>query len=84
MQLLLPSSSESYLPIPYHKEYIIYKTISLPLVSYGCKIRPLAFKEEQRLMGFENRVLRIIFGPKRQDVRGASLPNIFRIIDHGG
>jgi hypothetical protein len=72
VELLLPFSSESYLPISYLKENIIYTTIYLPLVLYGCKTRPLTLKEEQRLRVFENRALRTIFKPKRQDVRGVS------------
>jgi hypothetical protein len=43
----------------------IYKTIILPVVSYGCETWSLILREEHRLRGFENRVLRRIFGPKR-------------------
>jgi hypothetical protein len=48
----------------------IYKTIILPVVLYGCKTWPLTLKEEHRLKVFENRVLRRIFGPKRDEVTG--------------
>jgi hypothetical protein len=48
----------------------IYKTIILPVVLYGCKTWSLTFREEHRLKVFENRVLRRIFGPKRDDVTG--------------
>jgi hypothetical protein len=42
----------------------------LPLVLYGCKTWSLTFREEHRLRVFENRVLRRIFGPKRDEVMG--------------
>ena len=48
----------------------IYRTINLPLVLYGCETWSLILREECRLKVFENRVLRRIFGPKRDDVRG--------------
>jgi hypothetical protein len=46
----------------------IYKTIILPVVLYGCETWSLTLKEEHRLRVFENRVLRKIFGPKRDEV----------------
>jgi hypothetical protein len=48
----------------------IYKTIILPVVLYGCETWYLTLKEEHRLRVFENRVLRRIFGPKRDEVTG--------------
>jgi hypothetical protein len=42
----------------------------LPVVLYGCETWSLTIKEEHRLRVFENRVLRIIFGPKRDEVTG--------------
>jgi hypothetical protein len=48
----------------------IYKTIILPVVLYGCKTWSLALREEYGLRVFENRVLRRIFGPKRDEVTG--------------
>jgi hypothetical protein len=48
----------------------IYKTIILPVVLYGCETWSLTLREEHRLRVFENRVLRRIFGPKRDDVTG--------------
>jgi hypothetical protein len=48
----------------------IYKTIILPVVLYGCETWSLTLKEEHRLRVFENRVLRRIFGPKRDEVTG--------------
>jgi hypothetical protein len=46
----------------------IYKTIILPVVLYGCETWCLTLREEHRLRVFENRMLRRIFGPKRDDV----------------
>jgi hypothetical protein len=48
----------------------LYKPIILPVVLYGCETRSLTLREEHRLRVFENRVLRIIFGPKRDEVTG--------------
>jgi hypothetical protein len=48
----------------------IYKTIILPVVLYGCETFSLTLREEHRLRVFENRVLRRIFGPKRDKVTG--------------
>jgi hypothetical protein len=42
-----------------------YKTIILPVVLYGCETLSLTLREEHRL-----RVLRRIFGPKRDEVTG--------------
>jgi hypothetical protein len=48
----------------------IYKTIILPVVLYGRETWSLTLKEEHRLRVFENRVMRRIFGPKRDEVTG--------------
>jgi hypothetical protein len=40
----------------------------LPVVLYGCKSWSLTVREECRLRVFENKVLRSIFGPKRDEV----------------
>jgi hypothetical protein len=50
----------------------IYKTIILPVVLYGCESwsLTLTLREEQRLRVFENRVLRGIFGRKRDELTG--------------
>jgi hypothetical protein len=37
---------------------------------YGCETWSLTLREEHRLKVFENRVLRRIFGPKRDEVKG--------------
>jgi hypothetical protein len=38
------------------------------MVLYGCETWPLTLREEHRLRVFENKVLRRIFGPKRDEV----------------
>jgi hypothetical protein len=48
----------------------IYRTIILPVVLHGCESWSLTLREEYRLRVFENRVLRRIFGPKRDEVTG--------------
>jgi hypothetical protein len=48
----------------------IYSTIILPVVVYGCESWSLTLREECRLRMFESRVLRRIFGPKRDEVTG--------------
>ena len=48
----------------------IYGTIILPVVLYGCETWSLTLKEERKLGVFENMVLRRIFGPRRDKVRG--------------
>ena len=49
-----------------------YKTIRhiLPVVLYGCENWSLTFREEHRLRVFENKVLRKIFGAKRDEITG--------------
>ena len=72
---------------------MIYKTIILPVVLYGCETRSLTLREERRLRMFGNRVLRRVFGPKRDKVTGEwrklhneelndsySLPNIVGVV----
>ena len=71
----------------------IYRTVILPVVLYGCETWSFTLREERRLRVFENRVLRRIFGPKRDEVTGVwrklhneelndlyTSPNIFRVI----
>jgi hypothetical protein len=41
---------------------MVYRTIILPVVLYGCETWSLTLREEQRLRVFENRVLRGILG----------------------
>jgi hypothetical protein len=47
----------------------IYRII-LPVVLYGCETWSLTLRDERRLRVFENRVLRRVFGPKRDEVTG--------------
>jgi hypothetical protein len=47
-----------------------YRTLSLPVVLYGCEAWSLTLREEHKLMVFENKVLRGIFGLKRNEIRG--------------
>jgi hypothetical protein len=47
-----------------------YRAITLPVVLYGCVNWSLTLREERRLKLFENRVLRRIFVPKRNEVTG--------------
>ena len=71
----------------------IYRTIIVLVVLYGCETWSLTLREQCRLRVFENRVLRRIFGPKRDEVTGewrrlhdeelyavCSSPNIFRVM----
>jgi hypothetical protein len=71
----------------------IYRNIILPVVFYGCATWSLTLREERRMKVFENRVLRKVFGPKRDEVTGEwrrmhneklndlySLPNIVRVV----
>jgi hypothetical protein len=68
-------------------------TIILLVVLYGCETWFLTLREELRLRAFENRVLRRIFGPRRDEVTGGwrklhneelrnlySSPSIIRIV----
>ena len=48
----------------------IYRKIILPVVLYGCETWSLTLREDRRLRVFENRVLRRVFGPKRDEVTG--------------
>ena len=71
----------------------IQRTIILPVVLYGCETWTLTLREERRLREFENRVLRRVFGPKRDEVTGEwrklhneelsdlyYIPNIVRVV----
>jgi hypothetical protein len=48
----------------------LHKIPDLPVVLYGCETWSLTLREECRLCVFENRVLRRIFGSKRNEVTG--------------
>jgi hypothetical protein len=47
-----------------------YKITMLPVVLYWYETWSLTLREEHRLRVFENKVLRRIFGPKRDEVTG--------------
>jgi hypothetical protein len=79
--------------LPKNLNIKIYRTITFPVVLYGCETWSLTLREERRLRVFENRVLRAVFGPKRDEVTGEwrkrhneelndryYLPNIVRVI----
>jgi len=55
-----------------------YRTIILPLVLYECETWSLTFRKERRLRVLENRVLRRIFGPRRDEVTGGGENYIMR------
>jgi hypothetical protein len=68
-------------------------SICRPVVLYGCETWSLTLREKRRLRVFENRVLRRVFGPKRDEVTGEwrklhnkelnnlySLPSIVRVV----
>jgi len=46
----------------------IYRTTVVPVALYGYEIWSLTLREERRLRVSENRLLRRIFGPKRDEV----------------
>jgi hypothetical protein len=49
----------------------IYITLqSLSVIFYGCETWSLTLRKEHRSRVFENRVLRGIFGPKREEMVG--------------
>jgi hypothetical protein len=47
-----------------------YKTVILPFVLYECETWSLILRKEHKLNVLEKRVLRGIFGPKRDEVTG--------------
>ena len=56
----------------------IYRNINLPVVLCGCETWSLTATEEHRLRVYENRVLRRLFGPKREEVTGSGDNYIMR------
>jgi hypothetical protein len=69
--MLLSFSPKSFVfpPSCAHKnlKIKIYKTVIIPVVLYGCETWSLTLGEEHRLRVSKNRVLRRIFGPKREE-----------------
>jgi len=49
---------------------MIYRTIILAVILYGCETWSLTLREERKLRVFENIALRRIFGPRRDEVTG--------------
>jgi hypothetical protein len=45
----------------------IHRTITLPVL-YGCETWSLTLREKQRLMVFENRVVRKLLGPRKDEI----------------
>jgi hypothetical protein len=93
MLVIIPCRISSSSLLPKNIKIKIYRTIILPVVLYGCEGWSLTLRKECRLRVFENRVLRRIFGPKRDEVTGEwrrlhnrelyalySSPNIIRVI----
>jgi hypothetical protein len=75
------------------KNLKIFKIIILPVVLYGCETWSLILTKECRLSVYENRVLRGIFGLRRDEITGEwrklqneeltamySSPNIVQVI----
>ena len=93
---MLLSGTESFVfqfTIQKVKDQDTHRTIILSVVLYGCETWSLKLREERRLRVFENRVLRRVFGLKRDEVTGErrklhneelsdlySLPNILRVV----
>ena len=76
---------------------LLCQCLLLHVVLNGCETWSLTLREERRLRVFENRVLRRVFGPKRDEVTGEwrkfhneelrdfySLPNIVRVVKSRG
>jgi hypothetical protein len=55
-----------------NEEIKISRTIILPVVLYGFETWSLKVREEHRLRVLQNRVLRRMFGPKREEQTGSS------------
>ena len=55
----------------------IHRSVILPVVLYGCETWSLTLRELRRLRVFENRVLRRLFVPKRDEVTGGLEKNIY-------
>jgi hypothetical protein len=84
----------AYFKCQLFKKYLISKLIlNVSVILYGCETWSLTLREEHRLRVFDNRVLRILFGRKRDEVTGGwiklyneelhglySSPSIVRVI----
>jgi len=71
----------------------IFRAVILPVVLYGCESWALTLREARRLRMFENKVVRKIFGPKKDEVTAewrrlhkeefydlCSSPNVIRVL----
>jgi len=89
------SGMDIYRQIIRHKRKVLHivKSILKSRVLYGCETWSLKLREERRLRVSENRVLRRVFEPKRDEVTGECrklhnedlrdlyfLPNIVRVV----
>ena len=70
--MLLLSPNTLVLSISFSKnlKINIYKTILLPFVLYGCDTWSLTLSAESKLRVFENKTLRRVFGPTRDENGG--------------
>jgi hypothetical protein len=59
----------SFSLLPRNIKTKLCRITSLPVVLYGCGTWSLTLWEERRLRVFENRALRRMFGPKRDEDR---------------
>jgi len=48
-------------------KFKVYRTVILPVL-YGCEMWSLTLREERRLLVFEERVLRRVYEPQRDEV----------------
>jgi hypothetical protein len=53
-----------------NNEIKTYRIIIVPLVLYGYETWSIIFREEEKVRVTKNRVLRKIFGQKKQEIRG--------------
>ena len=60
----------SFSLLPKNLKIKIYGTIILHVVLYGCETWSLKLRKERKPRVFKNRVLRRVFGPKRDEVTG--------------
>ena len=88
---MLPFSAESFVFQFANLKTKIYRNIILPIVLCECETWLLTLWEEHRLRVFENRVLRRVFGPKRDKVTGEwrklhneELSDLFSLPNIGG
>ena len=48
----------------------MYRIVTFPIVLYGCETWSLTLRDEHRVMVFENRVSRRVFGHRKDEVTG--------------